>query len=181
MRDSITQDHLIKRENMNTRGFIGLLILALAMAGLFVGCGSDGTADTSSSSSSAQGSGKPLTVAAYKKRAYAICGKAGEEILQKIGQRFEGAPVKNEAEAYEELRDSVFIPQLEAELEELRSLPAPDASAEDMEAMLDALEDGVEDLERAQVKSLSDVSEAFPKFDQLATSNGLRGCRFGSA
>ncbi len=116
--------------------------MAIALAAAVVGCG--GGDDSTDSSAAA------LTKAEFIKQADKVC-KEGEESLEAEGEEFaeeNDIDIENPTdEQKEEVVVEVVGPALHKQGEELAALGAPEGEEEAVEAIVDALEGGADEIE----------------------------------
>jgi hypothetical protein len=151
---------------MYRRIFVAL-ISVLAVGAIAVGCGDD---DSSASS---------LTKAEFVKKADAMCERlAGEsqgKLLAYINKNVKGSGNETITKEQEtELVETVVIPSVTEQIEELEALGAPEGDEEQIDAL-------IEELEIALEKAESDTdrfTEAAPfaKSEKLAREYGLVNC-----
>jgi hypothetical protein len=152
---------------MGTRG-VSTIAGALVVALIIAGCG--GGSDSSS--------GPTISKAVFIKKADAIC-KQGTERMAGAFVAFlkKNKNVKHPSEAdEEELVGKVLVPSVKREVKELQALGAPSGDEDRVNAIVEALEEGVETAEddpRAVVGS-SDV--VFGIASRLAGEYGLEVC-----
>lgn len=146
-----------------------LLSAALAVVLAIPGCGDsqDGTTTVG------------VTKAAFIKRADAICAKS-------YNQRRSGflSFVQNARdEPFSDIReirrfaDTVLIPTRQQQVEELRALGAPSGDEDDVEAILEAYEEGIEKAEEDPRAAVTSTFGVFVKATELAEEYGLENCR----
>lgn len=153
-----------------------LMALFLAVAGLAIlvaGCGggSDSNGSTEEGTSS-------LTKAEFVKQGNAICAKGSKEINEGFEQFVEEnglskskAPPKA---VQEEAVETVLIPRIRKEVENIRALGPPD---EEAEAVLDAAEEALERGEEEPIQFLKEESTGpFATANKLAREYGLTKC-----
>jgi CRISPR/Cas system-associated endoribonuclease Cas2 len=150
------------------RGPIALIAAVVVAAMLVAGCG--GGDDSSSSSS--------ITKEEFIAKADAIC-KEGTERMQKaifVALKDKQSLTKLSQSEQEKLVTTVIVPSVKREVKELRALGTPDGDDEKADAMISALEEGVETAESnpEAVTSSSDV--VFGISSRLATEYGLETC-----
>lgn len=147
------------------RGPIVATAVALVVL-LVVGCGGDSS------------DGPAISKEAFIKQADAICQRGNKRLevaladflkQQKSFKRFSKGD-------YEELIPTVFIPSFTREIKEIRALGIPNGDEEKIEAMLSALEEGLETAE-SDPKLASTNSEAvFGISSRIANEYGLKVC-----
>lgn len=153
---------------MNKR-FIALLAALAALALVVAGCGGGGSSTESTSS---------LTKAEFVKQGNAICAKGSKEInegfekfVEENGLSKTKAPPKA---VQEEAVETVLIPKISKEIEDIRALGPPD---EEAEAVLDAAEEALEKGEEDPIAFLKEESAGpFAKANKLSREYGLTRC-----
>jgi hypothetical protein len=131
-----------------------VLIGVLALAAIAAGCGSGGS--------------DPLTKAEFIEKADAICTQARNRIKK------ESAAVTKEAQGAE-VSEKIVLPNVQIQAEELRDLEPPEADEDQIEAMLDRLEAGVEK-GRQEPESLLSADSPLIKANEMAEKYGLKVC-----
>ena len=169
------------------------VVAAIGLMAMSAGCGGSGTdsSTTPSSSATAEGGGEEASEGlasaspdknTYAKQAGVVCHREGQRILAGLeSETNEGSPGEFEVPVSQELADSVLIPSVEKELGELRELGAPSGERKRIEAMLAALQQGVEKDKEIEISSLADFGRGLARFDELARLNNLNVCIFGLA
>lgn len=149
--------------------------MAIALAAAVAGCGG-GDDTTASGDSSVQALTKPEFI----KQADKVC-KDGEEALEDEGEKFaeeNDVDIENPTdEQKEEVITEVIGPALHKQGEELAALGAPEGEEETVEAIVDALESGADEIENdpailIEGKDNPPLEEA----SELASDYGLTEC-----
>jgi hypothetical protein len=148
---------------------MAIFIAVVALAALVAGCGSGGDDSTVT-----------VTKAQYTKKADAVCVKNSGAITQ----RFHAYVVKFEKENKKEpgtgqhvmIAEKVLLPGFQTEAEELRELDAPAEDEEQITAMLDAFEKGIEEGEENPKPFVIKGSPSFRRALDIATKYGLESC-----
>jgi hypothetical protein len=151
-----------------SKRIIAMLAGALAIA-IVAGCG--GGSDSSSSSSS-------LTKAQFIKQADAICEKGDKETSKEVEAFVEENNVdtnKPTKKQQEEVITEVVAPNVQGQVEQISELGAPSGDEKKIEAMVDAVEEGVEEIE-ADPKKLIEGQNPLGKGSKLAKEYGLKAC-----
>lgn len=150
-----------------------VLITALAgvtaIAMIVAGCGSNSDDSTSS-----------LTKAEFISQADAIC-KQGDA---KIESGFEAFAKENGIKENEELSnaqgievsETVLIPNIKNQSEELRTLETPSGGEDEISAMLDSLDEGIEEAEADPEALFSSKTDPFGPANKRAKEYGLKVC-----
>ena len=149
--------------------------MAIALAAAVAGCGG-GDDSTGGGDSSAAA----LTKAEFIKQADAIC-KDGEEQLEDEGNEFAEENDIDTENATDEQKEEVIVdvigPALHKQGEELAGLGAPEGEEESIEAIVDALESGADEIE-SDPAILIEGKENPPleEASELASDYGLTEC-----
>jgi hypothetical protein len=141
------------------------LAAAAAACLLLSGCGSDDSAKDGGDR------GVTITKAQFIIQGDAIC-TSGNDRIAAAEKKLPGEPTKDQIVAFV---TGTFIPQIAAEAKALRSLPAPDEGADDVEAMLDSLDAAVKALEKDPEQLLTGDG-VFDEANQLAKDYGFKVC-----
>ena len=152
------------------------LILALGGILVFVavglaGCGGSDDEDATASS---------ITKAEFIKQADEVC-REGEKRVQKDFDAYvkENEDLKEPTDAdYAALVAAVLAPNAERETEQLRELGAPDGDEEQIEAMLEAREQGLKDAEARPKAVVTSGEDIFAGASKIATDYGLKVCGY---
>jgi hypothetical protein len=155
-------------ENNLNKGLIATLFGVVAVALIAAGCGSSSDDSTSS-----------LTKAEFVSQADAICKKGNTEVETEFEDftKENGLENKKPTEAQEiELAETILTPNVKDQSEELRALEAPSGDEDEITAMLDSLDEGVEEAEADPQALLSGKSEPFKPASKLAKEYGLTEC-----
>lgn len=156
---------------MSGRGPIALLAGVLAVALSLVGCGGGGS-DPSTSS---------LSKAEFIKKADAICKAGGKRTQSEFTAYVEEKKIsaKNEPTPaqFAEVSDEIQIPAYKRQVGEIRALGVPAGEEEQITALLDALDVGIEKIEDADPQeALESSNKMFAEADDLAEAYGLKVC-----
>ena len=146
------------------------LIVAVIAALLVAGCGGGGD----SSGSSADSISKEEFVA----KADAICKDGTERLQAAIGRILKDQPniTKVSQAEQEKIVTTVLVPNVSKEVKELRALGAPDGDEERVDAMVTALEEGVETAERDPQAVTKSSDAIFGIASRIAGEYGLTTC-----
>jgi hypothetical protein len=154
------------------RGPLALIAAVILAALLVVGCG--GSDDSSS--------GEPISKEEFIAKADAIC-KAGNEQMEKELFKFlrqsrtGGSLGKPSVEQNEKFIVAVLIPNLRREIKEIKALGVPDGDEEKIDAMIAALEEGLETAEDETATVAAGTSDiVFGIASRLAGEYGATVC-----
>jgi hypothetical protein len=151
------------------------LFAAVAVAGglALAGCGGDD--DESTTTTGASGASGVLGAAALTEDEFATQGNeicsAGDKDLDAAGQALGQNPSDADLEAY--VTDTL-VPGIQAQIDAIRALPAPEATASDVETFLDDAQDQLDQLESDP--SLVTDQDLFADVNAQATDLGLTEC-----
>ena len=160
---------------MGSKGVVVFVVTA-ALTGLLTGCGSgEEAAETSAA----------LSKAAFARKASEVCEEAKDRIIKNFAQVRKLADQPKAREEFEyKLVKATMAPALEDEVEQLRSLGAPQGSAAEVDQMLELIEGAV-----AEAKTEPETyvagddykwgSEHFGKAHRLAVALGADSCPAG--
>jgi hypothetical protein len=156
---------MFDRENLFKR-FAAFSVLAIALVALAVaGCGDDDAGGDTTS---------PLTKAAYVKKVNQICfdseariGRKIESFLKETGKEIgEGGKATGQ----------IGIREIENRMDEIQELGAPRGDQGQTEALLVAMQQGIDRAEEQVVDTPAELTLRFVKFDKLAQQYGLDSC-----
>lgn len=152
-----------------SKGLIATLAGVLAIAMIVAGCGSSSDDTTAS-----------LTKAEFIAQADAICKKGNGEIESEFESFAKENDIKENEEPSKaqgaELVETVLVPNVENQSEEIRDLGAPSADEEEITAMLDALDEGVEEAEAEPETVFTSKTDPFGPANKIAKEYGLEVC-----
>ena len=149
---------------------MAIAISVVAVGVLAAGCG--GGDDTSSETSAA------LSKAEFVKQADAICAKGNEAIEGEVEEFAEDNDVdieKPTAEQQEEVIADVVAPATRQQIEEIAELGVPSGDEEQIEAMIESVETGTDELEE-QPELLLEEKNPLADGSKLARAYGLKEC-----
>jgi hypothetical protein len=154
-----------------SKGLVALVVGSLAIALIVAGCGGSGDGEVSTSS---------LSKAEFIKKADAACTRGNKRVeadfatfIKKTHFQLSENPTKAEVDS---LLHTVVIPAVEREVAEIRALGAPSGDEERIEAILVAVEEGIETAEKNPKIALENTSIAFGIAQRLAKEYGLQVC-----
>ena len=152
------------------KGLIAAFVGVIAIAAIVAGCGSSSDDETSS-----------LTKAQFVAQADAICKKGNAEIESEVeafqakndlGENDEPSKVQQA-----EVSETILAPNVTNQAEEIRALEAPSGDEDEISAMLDSLDEGVEEVEaNPQAPFESNQPNPFGAANKLAREYGLKVC-----
>jgi hypothetical protein len=155
-----------------SKRLVGILVSCMALAVFAIGCGSG----------SGSGDEDSLTKAEFIAQGDAICKK----IKKKAQTEYNKAAAKYLEEGNSpsrargtELAEQFLIPGREAQVEALRDLSPPSDDEDQVSAMLDAGEEGVEKAEEDPQTMFISTENPFEEANELAQEYGLKVCGQG--
>jgi hypothetical protein len=153
------------------RGPTTLIVAVFAAALLVAGCGG-GDSDSSGSS------GGSISKEEFVAKADAICKDGTERLQAAIGRILKDQPniTKVSQAEQEKIVTTVLVPNVSKEVKELRALGAPEGDEERVDAMVTALEEGVETAERDPQAVTKSSDAIFGIASRIAGEYGLTTC-----
>jgi hypothetical protein len=154
-----------------------LCLSVLAAAAIVVGCGDDESSGSGSDGSIATSS---LSKEQFVKKVTELCNKGREDVPQRAtAYQEKNPPGKGSAAEYRaKAVQAVLLPMLEEEIAKIREIGAPEGEEEQVEAMLGAQQQGVDEV--AALDSLEPregVMEAyFAEATRAMNDYGLEEC-----
>jgi hypothetical protein len=167
-----------------------LLPLALAAGLIAAGCGDDdddaattaATATTSVGATGATGAatGEPLAKEEFVAQADAICKESDREIDAEAQEFFPqgGNPGAAEEEAFV---SEVLVPRVQEQIDGIRALTPPEGDEDEVTAILDAAQEGIDQLEQdpSAITGAGSGPDPFAEANRLARDYGLKVCGQG--
>jgi hypothetical protein len=152
------------------KGLIAAFVGVIAIAAIVAGCGSSSDDETTS-----------LTKAQFVAQADAVCKKGNAEIEFEFEAFAEKNDIKENEEPSQaqqaELSETILVPNVTNQAEEIRALEAPSGDEDEISAMLDSLDEGVEEVEAdPQAPFESNQPNPFGPANKLAKEYGLKVC-----
>lgn len=156
---------------MNKASLLALAAL-VALAAFVAGCGGgDETTDSATVT---------LTKAEFIKQGDAICKEGNKEIEEGFEEFAEenDLPQNQEPskEAGVEITETVILPNVQEQAEEIRDLGAPEGDEDQIEELLDSLEGAVAEGEEDPEALFSGDTDPFADVNQKATAYGFKVC-----
>jgi ABC-type glycerol-3-phosphate transport system substrate-binding protein len=147
-----------------------LFVPALALAVSLVATGCGGSSDDSS-----DGGGAPaasISKADFTEQANTICSDASDD-LQTAGADITDQSTQDELVAF--VTDAA-IPSFQAQHDAIAALGAPEGQEDDVQALLTALQDGIDAVTADPTAFLADGSSPFEDANAAANGLGLTDC-----
>lgn len=155
-----------------------LLAVVAASALLMAGCGGDDD-DATGETSAPPIKASSLSKAQFVERANVACSKEKEKLLGRAEAYRPPAGSQNQS-AEEQLADrlkAVIVPTVEGEITAIRALGAPKGEEAEVEAILAAQRNGLEEVSALDsVRSVNDVTIHFDEARKLANEYGITTC-----
>lgn len=145
---------------------------AMVVALVVTGCGGGGD---SSSSTTTTGS---ISKAAFIKKADAVCQKGTERMQQAILvflKQHKDVKRPNKAQS-EELVGTAIVPSVKTEIKSLKALEVPEGDEEHVDAIISALEEGLETAEANPEAVVASSDAVFGISGRLAGEYGAEVC-----
>jgi len=141
---------------------------AIVVALVMVGCGGSDSSTAASSISKEE----------FITKADAICKKGTERLQAAIGRVLKNQPniTKVSKGEQEKIVATAMVPSVSREVKELRALPIPEGDEEKVDAMITALEEGVETAERDPEAVTKSSDAVFGISSRIAGEYGLEAC-----
>ncbi len=150
------------------RGTIAIAV-ALTVAALMAGCGGGDDSSTTTVS---------VSKAAFIKKVDAVCQKGTERMQRAILvflKQHKDVQRPNKAQS-EKLVGTAIVPSVETELKELKALEAPEGDEERVDAIISALEEGLETAEGNPEAVVASSDAVFGISGRLAGEYGAEVC-----
>jgi hypothetical protein len=150
------------------KAFLAALAVLVALATVVAGCGGGDDSGTSGS----------LTKAEFIKKADAICEEGNDSINTEVDEFAEEKGTTSEKmtkEQQEEFVEQVVAEDIRSQAEEIGDLGAPSGDEEQIEAMVEAVEDGADEIEE-EPKVLFGKANPLAEGTKLAKEYGLKVC-----
>jgi hypothetical protein len=151
----------------------GAGLAGLLLGLILLGCGSSGESTETAAAPSK---------AVFIREADAICKKGDAKIQQDFrafGKEHgfsTGGPSDQEGE---ELVHQVLLPNLEKQADQIRALGAPSGDEEQIAAILEALEEGIEEVDAKPKHVFNGSTDPFREANELAAEYGMKVCGEG--
>jgi hypothetical protein len=149
---------------------VGVLAVAIAAAG----CGSSD--DSSDSTAAANGPTKTELI----KQGDAICKQGDTEIDEGFERYAEENDIPKNQEPNKaqgvEIVETVIVPSIKTQSELIRGLGAPDGDEDEIDAMLDSLDEAVEEAEENPEALFDEKSDPFGDANGKAEDYGFKVC-----
>ena len=139
--------------------------LLFSMSALLVACGGDDQADAPAPEP------EPLSKAEFVAQADEICAEGNQE-LETAAEDVSAEPTDEEIA---EFADDVLVPNLQQQHDDLAALGAPEGDEDAVQAILDALQDGIDVVEDDPATLLSS-DDPLEEATDLAAAYGLAEC-----
>ncbi len=151
------------------RNLTSLAACALAIGLIAAGCGSSNDNSTSTSS---------LTKAQWIAKADAICQQGNQEINTAGKQLFGNQQAPPSQADQEKFASDTLVPNIQKQIDDIRALGAPSGDEDQVNAILDAAQKGV-DQAKANPSLLTEQGsgqDPFAGANKLATQYGMKVC-----
>jgi hypothetical protein len=146
------------------------LFAVFALALLAAGCGSSGGSTSTAS----------ITKAEFIKQADAICAKGNKQIQteiqaysKKVGLSGNTQPTNAQVT---EIANTILVPSVQSQHDDIGALGAPSGQESQVNAILAAVQDGIDQAKKDPTTLLKSNDTTFAKANQLAKDYGLTVC-----
>jgi hypothetical protein len=162
--------HAKGQSRRTTRRAAGLLAAAVLTVPIAAGCSESGDRTTTAK----------ITRSAFIKRANIICNRT----YQQIRAEYLAFVKSSKANGFSEIQpirryaNTVLIPAKQREVKELRALGAPSGDEGQVEAIIDAYEEGIATAKEDARAAVTSAFGVFVKATEMAEEYGLQGCRY---
>lgn len=158
-----------------------LLALALAAGLIAAGCGDDDDETTTAATTTAGatgatgatgvGTGEPLSQDEFIAEADQICTDSDKKI-NAAGQDIGNKPSDQE---FDQFVTETLVPEIQGQIDDIRALTPPEGDEDEVSAILDAAQDGVDQIEQ-DPSSVQGEDDPFQEANQLAKDYGFKKC-----
>ncbi len=152
--------------------FLALIVAVVAVGLVAAGCGSSGDSTTDSTAS--------LTKAEFIKQGNAICAAGNKEIdagFEEFAKEKNLSQNKEPSEAQlEEAAETILLPSVAKQVEELRALGAPEGDEGEVDQLLTGVEEAMEEGEEDPVSLTQEGAGPFTEVNKEAQAYGLTAC-----
>jgi hypothetical protein len=162
-----------------------LVAAAIAVALIVVGCGGDDDSDTGSAKAETGEvavTTSSLSKPAFIKEASAICAREGKGTIRQASVYLSkhGSDGLPEGVLFANMVKKVMLPSIQAQIDEISKLGAPAGDEEQVEALLTAQQQAVDEVEQLKsVKSIEAVEQYFKKASPKYYDYGFSACVYG--
>jgi hypothetical protein len=147
---------------------MGSAVVAVAIALVGVGCGDDSSSSGDSSSSAS------ITKEEFVTQANAICAEGNKEIDAGAQETFSaGKPSEADIEKF---ATETLIPSVEQQVADIRALGAPEGDEDQVNAILDAADQGLEEAKSDPSVVADEKADPFAEANKLANDYGISEC-----
>jgi hypothetical protein len=158
-----------------------LLAASVALAACGGGSGGDGSGSTESGGTTpTQGDTGSIGRSEFIRQADAACTKGQKTVEAEVKAYLKKSNVKEIGEAdetqQEEVIETIAIPSLRTQIDEIRGLGAPSGEEAQVEGFLAAAEEGIEKGEDDPQAMFTSSTKVFAKADELADFIGFKVC-----
>ena len=158
-----------------SKRLIALLAGVMALAAVAAGCGSDDSTETDTASADVT-----ITKAQLIAQGDAICKQGDGEIedgFERYGEKNNIPKNQEPSEAQGiEIVETVIVPSIKTQGELIRGLGAPEGDEEEIDALLDSLDEAIEEAEENPETLFDEESDPFGDPNQKAEDYGFKVC-----
>lgn len=157
---------------MKSTAALPSLLLAVGLAAGGCGGGADTTGSDPSSSSSPSSAAPAISKVEFTDQANVICAKGSAEI-EAAAKALGDSPTQAEIEAF---AAGTLLDNVQAQHDAIAALGAPEGDEDEVNAILDSLQTGIEALKADPSIITSADSDPFAEANDLASRYGLSDC-----
>jgi hypothetical protein len=150
-------------------GLIAVLVLA--------GCGGGSSSSTTAASGASGAQGAALSKSEFLAQGNAICAKGNKAINQAVQQQFGNS--QPSSSQISQFATQTAIPNIQAQLTALGALTPPAADADQVQAIIDAAQQGLDKVKSDPSLLTQQNNTAFADANKLASAYGLDQCAGG--
>lgn len=147
-----------------------LLVALMAVAAFVAGCGGDDEAEGVTTSS--------LSKAEHVEQANKICAKHNSKASRELNAELSSAKQPEEIDLA--AITSLMTQNAQAQHDEIQDLGAPEGSEDEVEEVLVAMQQSLDETEEKDIETPEKFYEEFDQYDKLALKYGLDACIFSS-
>ena len=151
------------------RSALFLPALVLTLGGLVTGCGGSDGSDASDDADGGSSAAPAISHDDFIEQADAICTQASTD----LGNA--GADLGPDDDLVAFIQDTA-VPNFQAQHDDIEALGAPDGEEDDVQALLDALQDGIDAVSAAPEDFTSSDANPFAEANTAADDLGLTVC-----
>jgi hypothetical protein len=150
---------------MTSNRLIPIVLVALGLALIGAGCGSDGSKSQTH-----------LSKAEFVRKGNAICAAGNKEINTQGKKLFGGSQKQPSKPQMKRFANDVLIPSVQKEIDQLRKLGPPAGDESKVKSILDAAQQGLDKGKQDPLSLTQNNAGPFKKANAMARQYGLKVC-----